>query len=86
MAEPATGLRFHDNQSFQDQLGYAVHPSKYQTMVHFKPMLVSLVGHHLRKFSRPRAYDVQSHGSQNDLLILRRMQHQIARDENSLNT
>eukprot|EP00978_Attheya_sp_CCMP212_P038128 scaffold185797_cov40-Attheya_sp.AAC.1 len=35
MAEP-TALRLHDNQSFPDQLGYAVHQTEVQTMVHLK--------------------------------------------------
>eukprot|EP00978_Attheya_sp_CCMP212_P003996 scaffold8532_cov65-Attheya_sp.AAC.3 len=34
MAEEPTALRLHSNQSFQDQLGHAVHPSKAQTMAH----------------------------------------------------
>eukprot|EP00978_Attheya_sp_CCMP212_P025871 scaffold84063_cov36-Attheya_sp.AAC.3 len=35
MAEP-TALRLHDNQSFPDQLGYAVHQTAVQTMVNLK--------------------------------------------------
>eukprot|EP00978_Attheya_sp_CCMP212_P042638 scaffold263418_cov28-Attheya_sp.AAC.1 len=35
MAEP-TALRLHDNQSFPDQLGYAVHQTAVQTMAHLK--------------------------------------------------
>eukprot|EP00978_Attheya_sp_CCMP212_P005512 scaffold12361_cov60-Attheya_sp.AAC.1 len=35
MAEP-TALRLHDNQSFTDQLGYAVHQTAVQTMAHQK--------------------------------------------------
>eukprot|EP00978_Attheya_sp_CCMP212_P043737 scaffold290545_cov47-Attheya_sp.AAC.1 len=35
MAEP-TALRLHDNQSFPDQLGYAVHQMAVQTMAHLK--------------------------------------------------
>eukprot|EP00978_Attheya_sp_CCMP212_P014276 scaffold36321_cov63-Attheya_sp.AAC.4 len=35
MAEP-TALRLHDNRSFPDQLGYAVHQTEVQTMAHLK--------------------------------------------------
>eukprot|EP00978_Attheya_sp_CCMP212_P022459 scaffold67026_cov52-Attheya_sp.AAC.1 len=35
MAEP-TALRLHDNQSFPNQLGYGVHQTAVQTMVHLK--------------------------------------------------
>eukprot|EP00978_Attheya_sp_CCMP212_P019114 scaffold53150_cov59-Attheya_sp.AAC.5 len=35
MAEP-TELRLHNNQSFPDQLGYAVHQMAVQTMAHLK--------------------------------------------------
>eukprot|EP00978_Attheya_sp_CCMP212_P029028 scaffold101757_cov53-Attheya_sp.AAC.1 len=41
MAEP-TALRLHDNQSFPDQLGYAVHQTALQTMAHLKPKCVFL--------------------------------------------
>eukprot|EP00978_Attheya_sp_CCMP212_P024981 scaffold79493_cov48-Attheya_sp.AAC.1 len=36
MADP-TALRLHDNQSFPDQLGYAVHQTAVPTMAHLKP-------------------------------------------------
>eukprot|EP00978_Attheya_sp_CCMP212_P011245 scaffold27613_cov45-Attheya_sp.AAC.1 len=36
MAEPMA-LRLHDNQSFLNQLGYAVHQTAVQTMAHLKP-------------------------------------------------
>eukprot|EP00978_Attheya_sp_CCMP212_P031969 scaffold122791_cov33-Attheya_sp.AAC.3 len=36
MVEP-TALRLHDNQSYSDQLGYAVHQTAVQTMAHLKP-------------------------------------------------
>eukprot|EP00978_Attheya_sp_CCMP212_P008325 scaffold19604_cov60-Attheya_sp.AAC.2 len=35
MAE-LTALRLHDNQSFPDQLGYAVHQTAVETMAHLK--------------------------------------------------
>eukprot|EP00978_Attheya_sp_CCMP212_P028205 scaffold96820_cov54-Attheya_sp.AAC.4 len=36
MAEP-TVLRLRNNQSFTDQIGYAVHQTAVQTMAHLKP-------------------------------------------------
>eukprot|EP00978_Attheya_sp_CCMP212_P031651 scaffold120540_cov55-Attheya_sp.AAC.1 len=35
MVEPMA-LRLHNNQSFPDQLGYAVHQTAVQTMAHLK--------------------------------------------------
>eukprot|EP00978_Attheya_sp_CCMP212_P004697 scaffold10264_cov51-Attheya_sp.AAC.1 len=40
MAEP-TALRLHDNQSFPDQLGYAVHQTAVQTMAHLNSWIHS---------------------------------------------
>eukprot|EP00978_Attheya_sp_CCMP212_P032899 scaffold130292_cov50-Attheya_sp.AAC.3 len=54
MAEP-TVLRLHDNQSFPDQLGYAVHQTVVQTMVHLKKdtvfMLKDVKSRSLNRFS-----------------------------------
>eukprot|EP00978_Attheya_sp_CCMP212_P023169 scaffold70299_cov37-Attheya_sp.AAC.1 len=38
MAEP-TALRLHDNQSFQNQLGHAVHSFKLKTMAHLQDIV-----------------------------------------------
>eukprot|EP00978_Attheya_sp_CCMP212_P019729 scaffold55554_cov58-Attheya_sp.AAC.2 len=43
MAEPMA-LRLHDNQSFQDQLGTAVHPTEVQPMAHLKYQCFCILG------------------------------------------
>eukprot|EP00978_Attheya_sp_CCMP212_P010466 scaffold25367_cov54-Attheya_sp.AAC.1 len=63
MAEP-TALRLHDNQSFPDQLGYAVHQTAVQTMAHLKKMGWSKTEHSIIFHRVPVRSERSSHECQ----------------------